>query len=233
MPEPAIDLEREFRSFRGEVRLFPLPDFVLFPDGLAPLRVFEERYVAMVQDALEDDGRLALALLAPGWQAEGTYHDKPKIRPVVTVGKIVRHQRNDLGHYEILLYGLFRARILAEVPHEPYRKARTAVEVDLAMPEQAEPIAHRLQRALDLMPGRQSMIREMRRLSGTLRGLDSGAGRFADAVATVSDLDAAARYEILAESDVLLRYERLIQRLEEQAYSGQPPVPPGTRPRLN
>jgi len=233
VPHPPIDLEAEFKTFRGDVRLFPLPDFVLFPDGLAPLRVFEARYIALVEDALEDDGRIALALLKRTETGEIPTGDQPPIHPVVTVGKIVRHTRTPEGHFEILLYGLFRARILSELPHTPYRKARVAVEIDLADPEQAERIADRMRRALDLVPGKQPLIWEMRRMANSLRGVDAGAGRYADAVANVSDLSALGRYEILAEPDVLVRFERLIQRLEQAAYADQPLPPAHTQPRLN
>lgn len=233
VPQPPIDLEAEYKSFRGEVRLFPLPDFVLFPDGLAPLRVFEPRYVKMTEDALEDDGRIAVALLRRPSEGLPAANVIAPIHPVVTVGKIVRHQRTPQGHFELLLYGLFRARVLGEVPHEPYRKARVAIEVDLAQPEQAEQIAVRMRRALDLVPGKQPLIWEMRRLANSLRGVDAGAGRYADAVANVSELSALGRYEILSEPDVLVRLERLIDRLETAAYSDQPTPPRRTNPRLN
>ncbi len=233
MPQPPIDLEAEMRSLRGEVRIFPLPEFVLFPDGLAPLRVFEPRYVSLVEDALADDQRIAVALLRRDADskskdpAEAVDPSKQPIHPVVTVGKIVQHARTPEGHYDLMLYGLFRARILSEVKHPVYRKARVSVEVDLAAPEQAQRIADRMRRALDLVPGKQPLIWEIRRIASKLRGIDAAAGRYADAVADVSDLSAATRYEILAEPDVLVRLERLIRHLEAAAYG------PGDMPAAN
>ena len=226
-----IDLDATLRRFRGEVRLFPLPNLVLFPDSFAPLKVFEERYVAMVEDARDDDGLIALALLKPGWEED--YAGNPPIHSIVCVGKMLRQRRLEGGQYDLLLYGLFRARILEELEGSTYRRARVEVLEEVAEPVHAEALAKRVRRALDLVPGRRSMIHEMRRMANQLRGVDAAPGRYADAVANASDLHPEARYELLAESDVMRRLERLIQLLEQRAYADAPLPPPGTRPHLN
>lgn len=231
MHDAPIDVRQIRREFEGEVRLFPLPNLVLFPDGFAPLKVFEERYVRMVQDAVEDDGLIAVALLRPGWEAE--YQGSPDIHPTLCVGKILRYQKLPSGKFDVLLYGLFRARVVEELPAYPYRRARVEVLDDVASPVQAEKIAARMRRALDLVPGRKSVIWEMRRMANQLRGVDAAAGRYADAVANASDLQPDDRYALLAETDVLRRLERLIEMLESRAYADSPGAPPGTDPSLN
>ena len=121
----------------------------------------------------------------------------------------------------------------AEIGTFPYRQATVEVQDDLAPPIHAETIARHVRRALDMVPGRQSVIWEMRRMANQLRGIDSTAGRYADAVANASDLQPEDRYELLAECDVLRRLERLIAMLEERAYTAAPAAPPGTQPNLN
>lgn len=226
-----IDLEQILGDFQGEVRLFPLPNLVLFPDSFAPLKIFEERYVALVEDARDDDGLIAMALLQPGWESD--YAGNPPIHPVVCVGKILRQRKLPSGKYDILLYGLFRGRILEEIDGAPYRRARVAIQEDVTDRGLAEALARRVRRALDLVPGRQSTIWEMRRMANQLRGVDAAPGRYADAVANASDLQPEARYELLAEPDVLRRLDLLIELLEQRAYRGAPSVPPGTEPHLN
>jgi len=226
-----IDMEEILTTFEGEVRLFPLPNLVLFPDSFAPLKVFEKRFVALVDDAKDDDGLVAIALLKPGWEKD--YQGNPPIHPVVCVGKMLRQQRLPSGNYDVLLYGLFRARVLEEFDDLPYRRARVEVLEDRVRPLQAETIARRMQRALDLVPGRKSVIWEMRRMANQLRGIDSAPGRYADAVANASDLQHEDRYRLLAEPDVLRRLDELIRMLEERAYAGAPAAPRGTRPELN
>jgi len=226
-----IDMEAILRDFDGEVRVFPLPNLVLFPDAFAPLKVFEERYTKLVEDAIDDDGLIALALLKPGW--EDDYVGNPEIHRTVCVGKILRPRRLPSGKFDVLLYGLFRGRIVEELGTFPYRRARIEIVEDQVPPKEIETIARRVRRALDMVPGRKSVIWEMRRMANQLRGVDAAPGRYADAVANASDLLPDARYALLSEPDVLRRLDRLIGLLEERAYEGAPAVPRGTRPELN
>lgn len=226
-----IDMEAILRDFDGEVRLFPLPNLVLFPDAFAPLKVFEDRYTKLVEDAKDDDNLIALALLKPGWEED--YVGTPAIHSTVCVGKILRQRRLPSGKFDVLLYGLFRGRIIEELGAFPYRRARIEIMEDVVLPLQAEVIARRVRRALDMVPGRKSVIWEMRRMANQLRGVDAAPGRYADAVANASDLLPESRYELLSEPDVLRRLERLIGLLEARAYEGAPPAPRGTRPELN
>jgi Lon protease-like protein len=106
----------------GAVPLFPLPNVVLFPRAVLPLHIFEERYKAMTADTLREDGRIAMALLKPGW--EKCYYQHPAIEPVVCVGIILSHERLADGTYNFLLQGVTRARIARELDGKPYRIAQ-------------------------------------------------------------------------------------------------------------
>jgi Lon protease-like protein len=100
-------------DFSGSVRLFPLPDLVMFPHVAQPLRVFEPRYVAMLEDAMQSDELITMALLQPGW--ETGYEGKPLIHSTVCIGRVISHSRQPDGCYNLLLAGLARARILREL----------------------------------------------------------------------------------------------------------------------
>jgi Lon protease-like protein len=230
--EPPLDVRKILGEFGGVARLFPLPSLVLFPDSFAPLNVFEPRYLSMVQEAVAGDGLIAMALLKPGW--EEAYNGNPPIHPVTCLGKILRYRKLPNDKYEMLLYGMVRAQIVEEFPSEPFRRAKVEVVEDLIPEAKAAEVAGRMKRALDLVPGRQSVVWELRRMANQLRGVDATPGRYADAVANASDLSTDARYEILAERDVLKRFERLIALLESRAGEGAPAhVPPVHDPRLN
>ena len=77
-------------GFCGKVRLFPLPNLVLFPEVMQPLHIFEPRYRQMTADALAGDRLIALGLLRPGWEAD--YDGKPAIYPVACLGRVVPGQ---------------------------------------------------------------------------------------------------------------------------------------------
>ncbi|MFM8272901.1 MAG: LON peptidase substrate-binding domain-containing protein, partial [Gemmata sp.] len=51
------------RDFAGTVRLFPLPNLVVFPHVVQGLHVFEPRYRRMTADALAGDRLIGMALL--------------------------------------------------------------------------------------------------------------------------------------------------------------------------
>ena len=215
-----LDVAKILADFSGVLRLFPLPSMVVFPDSLVPLKVFEPRYVAMVEDALEGDRLVGMALLKPGYQKD--YEGSPAIQPVACVGRILQHKRLPNGHIDFWLYGLARARVIEELPSEPFRRARVEVLSDLLDEEDLDRVAKQVRRALDMLPGRRAVLHELRRLASQLRGVDAAPGRYADAVATISDLPTKERYELLAEVAVHKRLTRLITRLERRASQEAP-----------
>src|SRR5271166_4788446 len=104
------DDDSALTDFSGTVRLFPLPNLVLFPHVMQPLHIFEPRYRQLTADALAADRLITLALLRPGWEAD--YDGKPAIHPVACIGRVVAEQRLDDGRFNILLRGLSRLRVL-------------------------------------------------------------------------------------------------------------------------
>jgi Lon protease-like protein len=121
--DDAVPSADSARLLRG-IPLFPLPNVVLFPHAVLPLHIFEERYKAMMADALEGEKQIAVALLEPGWQK--SYYGQPKIDPVVCVGKILTHEKLTDGKYNLLLQGHTRARIKRELPGAEDRLYRIA-----------------------------------------------------------------------------------------------------------
>src|SRR5438876_6736668 len=120
-------------SFDGSVRLFPLPNVVLFPKVLLPLHIFEPRYRQMTADALASDRQIAMVLLREG--TAGASEERPPIHPVACLGKIIDEQRLEDGRYHIVLRGLSRVRIVSEIDHAKlYRSARVERLYDTGVP---------------------------------------------------------------------------------------------------
>jgi len=125
-PWNAAELQFDASSFSGVARLFPLPNLVLYPHVMQPLHIYEPRYRAMLEDAVRDDGLIAMALLEPGWETD--YEGRPPVSPFACLGKIVTHHRLEDGRYNLLLLGVHRIRLVREVePPRCYRQA--AVEL--------------------------------------------------------------------------------------------------------
>ena len=96
----------------GRLKVFPLPKAVLLPGSGLPLHVFEPRYRALVEEALESDRVMAVARLAPGW--ESAYEGRPRLMPVAGAGVIEEHEKLPDGRFNILVRGVARVRIRGE-----------------------------------------------------------------------------------------------------------------------
>jgi ATP-dependent Lon protease len=133
-------------NFSGVVRVFPLPNLVVFPHILQALHVFEPRYRELLEDSLHDDRLIAMGLLAPGWQK--AYEQRPPIRDVVCLGRVISHTRVEAEKYNILLLGLRRARVIYELPpHRCFRQAKVEL-LDDVYPSEGDARRARLQRRL-------------------------------------------------------------------------------------
>jgi Lon protease-like protein len=121
------------RARHLEVPLFPLTGTLMLPGTFLPLNVFEPRYLNLVRDALE--GSRAIGMIQPevpgldNWGIEAADDSEPKLYPVGCLGRIVRHQLQNDGRYQILLEGESRFRVVREL--EPLRGYRR-VEAELS-----------------------------------------------------------------------------------------------------
>ncbi len=117
-------------DFDGTVRLFPLPNVVLFPQVVQPLHIFEPRYRQMVEDALEDNRLIALCLLNPFGKIE--FKGKPVIYPYICIGKIFQEEILPDGRFNLLLHGVTRAKIITEIENDKlYRTAKVLLIEDI------------------------------------------------------------------------------------------------------
>jgi uncharacterized protein len=118
-------------GFAGIVKIFPLPNLVLFPAVIQPLHIFEPRYRRMMADAINADQLIAITTMIPGWEKRPSR--RPEVFPSMCIGRIVTHTLLPDGRFNLLLCGIRRAKIIREIPAElPYRMAD--VEVAAADP---------------------------------------------------------------------------------------------------
>jgi ATP-dependent Lon protease len=195
----------------GVVRIFPLPNLVLFPRVMQPLRIFESRYRALVEDALRTDRLIAMALLKPGW--ESTYEAQPPIESVLCLGRVVTHRRLPDGRYNILLLGLQRAEICQELPRtRPFRQARVRLLQDRRSAGRTRPDLQRQLLALfqRLAPVEAGLDEELK----SLRDRRLSLAALTDIIAFTMDFDLAAKQALLSQCDVDRRAEWLLRHLQ-------------------
>ena len=114
---PSID---ELRAACEALPVFPLPGTVFLPHTALPLHVFEHRYRALIDHALEGNGIIGVPRLRPGWEAN--YEGTPDMFDVIGFGRIVHCERMFDGRANIVIAGVGRARVLHEIATDaPYR----------------------------------------------------------------------------------------------------------------
>lgn len=105
--------------------VFPLPDVVVFPATTLPLRVFEPRYVEMVEDLDRFDRWLAVTQLRPEDDADAT--TAPPFHPVAGAGRVDAVSRAGDGTYRIEVHGAAVVRLEEIACDRAYRRARADV----------------------------------------------------------------------------------------------------------
>jgi len=124
--------------------IFPLTGVVLLPLNWLPLHVFEPRYRALVEDAMAGARFIGMIQpLSPGDDnapdPDQEPGDDPEVYPVGCAGRIERCERQPDGRFLILLRGVRRFRVRAELaPRRGYRRVEADYEefaADLAESE--------------------------------------------------------------------------------------------------
>jgi hypothetical protein len=109
------------------IPIFPLTGVLLLPGMWLPLHVFEPRYRAMVADARDDAGLIAMVQPVVPRQdnappPEAT-PEHPHLYPVGCVGRLERCEETPDGRFVVALKGLSRFRQREELPlHKGYRR---------------------------------------------------------------------------------------------------------------
>ena len=99
------------------IPIFPLSNFIIFPNTTVPLNIFEPRYVQMINDSMKTNK--LIGLVQPKKNKANTDLD---LHVVGCLGKITNFKDID-GRYLIDLSGLSRFNITKEVKNnKPYRE---------------------------------------------------------------------------------------------------------------
>jgi uncharacterized protein len=213
MPQREDDMVFVPEQFSGRVRLFPLPNLVLFPHVIQPLHVFEPRYVEMLQEALQDDRLIAMALLDSDWEQD--YEGRPPIAPVACLGRVLTWQAQGEAQYNLLLLGLRRVRVVRELPPDrSFREAFVEVLEDAYPAASAgnRPALHRkLIAAFEKMLPR---IEDAAELFNQLSVNSISLGALTDVISYAIDLGVRAKQSLMAEQNVDRRAKMLLSHLK-------------------
>jgi len=95
-----------YKKFPTLIPIFPLSGVIYFPKTNLPLRIFEQRYLNLVNDTFKKDKLMGMIQ---------STKDDDKVYKVGCLGKISYHQKSSDGRVLINLKGLIRFEIMEEV----------------------------------------------------------------------------------------------------------------------
>ena len=112
------------------IPVFPLSNFIIFPNTTVPLNVFEPRYVEMINDSMKTNKMIGL--IQPKSKDDSSI---PGLHKIGCLGKIINFKDTSDGRYMIELKGITRFKITKEIKNtKPYRTCETSYnsfELDL------------------------------------------------------------------------------------------------------
>ena len=106
------------------IPIFPLSNFIIFPDTTVPLNIFEPRYVEMIIDSMKTNK--LIGLIQPKKKKINSIQD---LHEIGCLGKITSFKDTSDGRYLIDLSGVQRFKIIKEIQNnKPYRECQISFE---------------------------------------------------------------------------------------------------------
>ena len=99
-------------NFPKLIPIFPLSNFIMFPNTTVPLNIFEPRYIDMINDSMKSEK--FIGMIQPK-----SFQDKKNIIPdlykIGCLGKITSFKETESGTFLIELKGVIRFSIINEI----------------------------------------------------------------------------------------------------------------------
>ena len=106
------------------IPVFPLSNFIIFPQTTVPLNIFEPRYIEMINDCMKTNKMIGL--IQP---KKNKVNSIPDLHEVGCLGKIISFAEAEDGRFLIELNGLSRFKIIKEVQsNKSYRKCEVSFD---------------------------------------------------------------------------------------------------------
>ena len=113
----------KYKKLPKIISVFPLSNFIIFPNTSVPLNIFEPRYIEMIDNSMKTDR--IIGMIQPKKQKNGI----PQLYNVGCAGKITSFNETEDGRYLIVINGISRFKILKEINNnKPYRECEISFD---------------------------------------------------------------------------------------------------------
>ncbi len=204
------DFEQILQSFPRRVPIFPLAEVVLFPGAVLPLHIFEARYRSMLEDTLDGDRLIAMALLKQCDKSE--YQALPPFHETVCVGQVIHHESLEDGRSNIALLGISAGRAEAVEADKPYRMAEVELLADAT--ETGPGYEDKIRRAYAHAAPGGGDLAELRNQLEQFLAAERIPSALVNTCAVTAPLFPMDKLELLAERSLARRLDRLLEFLE-------------------
>lgn len=185
------------------ISIFPLAGALLFPGMHLPLHVFEERYRALINDAMARDRQI-------GMIQPKTTGDVPELFTVGCLGKIIDIEAMDDGRFNVVLEGVSRFRVIEEIDATTaFRQVRAEIEDNQ---EDDEVLASAERAALEIESRKFAELQGYQVDWDSIGRLDDMS--FVNGIAQIAPFDSASKQALLEIDGLSNRSELIIQLLQ-------------------
>ena len=113
----------KYKKLPKVISIFPLSNFIIFPNTSVPLNIFEPRYIEMIDNSMKTDR--IIGMIQPKKEKDGI----PQLYNVGCAGKITSFNETEDGRYLIVLNGISRFKIVKEINNnKPYRECEISFD---------------------------------------------------------------------------------------------------------
>jgi len=113
-------------SLPKSLPVFPLSNFIIFPNTTVPLNIFEPRYIDMINDSMKSNklvGMIQPKLL------KNNDNEVPQLHEIGCMGKITSFKETEETRYLIELKGIIRFKVINEIDtSKRYRECKVDFE---------------------------------------------------------------------------------------------------------
>ena len=114
---------KRIKNLPKKISVFPLSNFIIFPNTSVPLNIFEPRYIEMVNDSMKTNRIIGMV------QPKNQKKNIPELYSVGCAGKITSFNETGDGRYLIVINGICRFKILKEINNnKTYRECEISFD---------------------------------------------------------------------------------------------------------
>ena len=100
----------DINKIPSTIPIFPLSNFIIFPNTTVPLNIFEPRYIQMIDDSMKSHRMIGMIQPKKSGKLK-----KPDLYEVGCIGKITSFNETEDGRYLIIINGISRFNVDKEI----------------------------------------------------------------------------------------------------------------------